>query len=54
LVYRSPALTGPFREIIQGNSLFGIGCSIGPPGATIRIGDDVSVSTTAPAVLPMD
>jgi uncharacterized protein YcbX len=45
------ALTGPFRDIIQGHSLFGIGCSIGPTGATVGIGDEVSVTTTAPAVL---
>ncbi len=49
----APAFTGPFREILQGNGLFGIGCSIGPSGATVRIGDTVNVITTAPAVLPM-
>ena len=49
----APTLTGRFREIIQGNGLFGIGCSIEPAGATIRIGDDVRVTTTAAAVLPM-
>jgi uncharacterized protein YcbX len=49
----APASLGPFRDILQGNGLFGIGCSIAPSGATIRIGDDVSVTTTAPAVLTM-
>jgi hypothetical protein len=49
----APARIGPFRKTIEGNGLFGIGCSIGPSGATIRIGDAVSVITTAPAVLPM-
>jgi uncharacterized protein len=49
----APTLTGAFRDIIQGHSLFGIGCSIGRPGATIRVGDDVSVTTTAAPVLAM-
>ena len=40
-------------SIVEGNGLFGIGCSIGPVGATVRIGDSVSVSTRVAPVLGM-
>ncbi len=49
----APTLTGAFRSLVEGNGLFGIACSIGPAHATIRIGDEVSVTATAPPVLPM-
>jgi uncharacterized protein YcbX len=47
----APSFAGPFRRILEGSGLFGIGCSIGPPGATLRVGDEVVVTTTAPPVL---
>jgi hypothetical protein len=46
-------VAGPFRSVLEGNGLFGMACSIGPAGATIRIGDDVEVTSTAPPVLAM-
>ena len=48
---QAPTFAGEFRRIIEGSSLFGIGCSIGPSGATLRVGDEVTVTTTAPPVL---
>ncbi|HEX4983553.1 MAG TPA: MOSC N-terminal beta barrel domain-containing protein [Ilumatobacteraceae bacterium] len=49
----APTLPTAFRSIVEGNGLFGVGCSIGPPHATLRVGDEVTVMATAPAVLPM-
>jgi hypothetical protein len=49
----APTIAGGFRRIVEGNALFGIGCAIGPPGATLRVGDEVAVTTTAPPVLAM-
>lgn len=50
----APSVPVPFRGIVEGNGLFGIGCSVAPVGATIRIGDAVTVTSTASPVLPMD
>jgi len=50
---RAPTVSAPFRGIVEGSGLFGIGCAIGPAGATISIGDEVTVTTLAPPVLPM-
>ena len=49
----APTVTGPFRAILEGNGLFGVGCAVGPIGATIRIGDDVTVVAAAAPVLSM-
>lgn len=42
-----------FRRLFTGNALFGIGCSIGPPGTRLAVGDALSVATTRPPVLAM-
>ena len=47
------AVPGPFRQIVEGSALFGIGCSIGPVGATIRVGDPVTVATRRSPILAM-
>jgi hypothetical protein len=49
----APTIEGGFRTIVEGNALFGIGCAIGPPGATLRLGDELTITTTAPPVLAM-
>lgn len=49
----APAVAGGFREIVEGNALFGIACSISPAGAIVRVGDAVTVESTAPPVLAM-
>ena len=49
----APTVTGSFREIVEGNALFGIACSIAPTGAIVRVGDEVTVESTAPPVLTM-
>ena len=41
------------RTVVEGNGLFGLGCSIGRAGAVVRLGDSVTVHTTAPPVLSM-
>lgn len=40
----APSVRPPFRAIVEGNGIFGIGCSIGPEHATIGIGDEVTVT----------
>lgn len=49
----APTVRAGFRRLVEGNSLFGVGCSIGPVHATIGIGDEVTVTGTAPPVLTM-
>jgi uncharacterized protein YcbX len=49
----APALSATLRAVVEGNALFGFGCAIGPVGAAVRLGDAVTVHTTAPPVLPM-
>jgi uncharacterized protein YcbX len=49
----APTLHGDLRRLVEGSGLFGVGCSIGPAGATLRVGDDVTVTATAPPVLAM-
>jgi uncharacterized protein YcbX len=50
---KAPTVSAPFRGILEGSGLFGIGCAVGPVGATIRLGDEVTVATTAPPVMAM-
>jgi hypothetical protein len=47
----APTFAGGFRRILEGSALFGIGCAISPPGATVRVGDEVTITATAPPVL---
>lgn len=49
----APSIDGPFRESIEGNSLFGVACTVGPPGATIAVGDPLRVISTRTPVLEM-
>ena len=49
----APTLNGDLRRLVEGSGLFGVGCSIGPAGATLRVGDDVTVTATAAPVLSM-
>jgi uncharacterized protein YcbX len=49
----APSLPAALRPVVEGKALFGIACSIGPVGASVRLGDAVTVATTAPPVLPM-
>ena len=37
------AIGGKFAELVAGNGLFGVGCSVGPSAARIRVGDEVEV-----------
>ena len=46
----APTLREGIRALVEGNSIFGVGCSIGPLHATIRIGDEVTVTATATPV----
>ena len=47
----APSVRPAFRSIVEGNGIFGIGCSIGPEHATIRVGDEVTVTATAPSMM---
>lgn len=49
----APSIEGEFREIVEGNSLFGVACTIGPVGSTIAVGDPVTVVSTQAPVLEM-
>lgn len=49
----APSLPGPTQKIVEGNGLFGIGCTIGVPGTQIEIGQHVLVSSVAaPLIAP--
>jgi uncharacterized protein YcbX len=49
----APSIPGDFRQIVEGNGLFGVACTIGPPGSTIAVGDRVRVVSSRAAVLEM-
>ena len=40
------------RPLLEGNALFGIGCSIEPAGATLAVGDEVQVHQRGEPVIP--
>ncbi len=42
----APTLPTALRGLVEGSALFGVACSIGPVGATIRVGDAVEVIET--------
>ena len=48
----APSVRRAVRTIVEGSSVFGIGCSIAPEQATVGIGDEVTVMTTAPRLIP--
>ena len=39
----APTLEGNWKALMEGNGLFGMSCRIGPPGSTIKVGDQVEV-----------
>ena len=39
------------RGMLEGNAMFGIGCTIDPEGAVLSIGDQVTVTATGPPLL---
>ena len=47
----APSVRAPFRGIVEGNGIFGLGCSIRPEHAAIRVGDEVTVTATAPPAI---
>ena len=49
----APTVPAALRRILEGSALFGSACSIGPVGTIVRVGDAVTVTTTAPPVLSM-
>ena len=49
----APSIPGGFREIVEGNGLFGVACTIGPGGSTLALGDQVEVVSTRAPVLEM-
>jgi len=49
----APSIPGGLRQIIEGNGLFGVACTIGPVGSTIAVGDPVSVVSSQAPVLKM-
>ena len=50
---KAPSVDESWRPLVEGNGLFGIGCSIGPASAELSLGDPVAVTSTAPPVLAM-
>jgi uncharacterized protein YcbX len=49
----APSLAGELRDIVEGNGLFGVACTIGPSGSTIAVGDPVEVVTSRKPILEM-
>jgi hypothetical protein len=47
----APELALGVRTMVENHAVFGVGCSIGPPGAVVSVGDELLVEETAPAVL---
>lgn len=45
------ALSEPLRSYVEGSSLFGVGCTIGPVGAVLSIGDPVVATSSRPPML---
>ena len=43
-VTSAPDVPDPIRGIVEGSSVFGVGCAIGPIGSTIRVGDQLTVN----------
>ncbi len=47
----APSIPEALQPIVQGNGLFGIGCSIGTEGTVISVGDEVQVRSAMAPVL---
>jgi len=46
------AVDEALRPLLQGNALFGIGCSVEPEGAVISVGDELSVHDSGAPAIP--
>jgi uncharacterized protein YcbX len=49
----APSIPADFREIVEGNSRFGVACTIGPLGSTIAVGDQVRIMSSQAPILEM-
>ncbi|MDA3040564.1 MAG: MOSC N-terminal beta barrel domain-containing protein [Actinomycetota bacterium] len=49
----APTVPEKFRRIVEGNGLFGVGCTIGPVGHSLAVGDAIVVDSLQTPVLPM-
>jgi uncharacterized protein YcbX len=50
-VTSAPEVPDPIRGVIEGSAVFGIGCSMGPIGSTIRVGDELTVTQSMEPLL---
>ena len=50
-VESAPSVAEPIRPMVEGSSIFGIGCAIGPVGSIIRVGDRLQVVETMEPLL---
>jgi uncharacterized protein YcbX len=48
----APSLPDGWRPLFHGQGLFGLGATIGEPGAVVRVGDPLDVHTTTDPVIP--
>lgn len=51
-VTSAPDLPAAMRSVVEGSAVFGVGCGAGPVGATIAVGDPVTVTATRTPLLP--
>ena len=47
----APTLDGNLRAMMEGNGMFGMGCRIGPVGATLKVGDALQVRSHQEPIL---
>lgn len=48
----APTLAPAIRAFVENNGIFGVGCSIGPVGTEIAIGDTVEITETMEPIVP--
>ena len=49
--YSAEGFSTRMRGMLEGNAMFGIGCTVDPEGAVLSVGDPVSVTATGPPLL---
>ncbi len=49
--YSAEGFSTGMRGMLEGNAMFGIGCTIDPEGAVLSVGDPVTVTATGPPLL---
>lgn len=49
--YSAEGFSAGMRGMLEGNAMFGIGCTIDPEGAVLSVGDPVAVAGTGPPLL---